>query len=430
MVKVEVISKERIKPSSPTPLHLRSFNLSLLDQLAPRFYIPLLLFYTAKDSNHLLQTNQVAQKLRTSLSKTLAIFYPLAGRLKDDDTIDCNDQGVEVFHARVDEHLSEFLKKPHMEVLDQLVPGESFCTRSGADVPLAIQVNSFECGGVAIGVRLSHKIADGTAMAEFISKWAATARATNEAMDTTLVSASIFQPRSSVSSYLYPTSETIVTRRLVLDASAIAALRAKAAGHPTLESPPTRVVAVSALIWRCFMKAKRDKGPTTVSVSTHAVNVRGRMRPLVPESYFGNLWVATITEGVMISECNGDMQGVLEKQLGNAIKAVDSDFIEELKGPDGSIKAHEGMKKVAENYWDSDVHLCHFSSWCRFPFYEVDFGWGKPIWVSICTIPIKTSAVFIGRRWDDGMEVWVNMEADEMAKFEQDQELLSFVRIP
>ncbi|KAJ8645830.1 hypothetical protein MRB53_007578 [Persea americana] len=142
MVKVEVLSKERIKPSSLTPLHLRSFNLSVLDQLAPRFYIPMLLFYTAKDSNHLLQTNQVAQKLKTSLSKTLAVFYPLAGRIKDDDTIDCNDQGVEVFHARVDGHLPEFLKRPHVEVLEQLVPGDSFRTRSSADVPLAIQVNS------------------------------------------------------------------------------------------------------------------------------------------------------------------------------------------------------------------------------------------------------------------------------------------------
>ncbi|KAJ8645831.1 hypothetical protein MRB53_007579 [Persea americana] len=178
------------------------------------------------------------------------------------------------------------------------------------------------------------------------------------------------------------------------------------------------------------MKTKRDKGAITVSVSTHAVNVRGRMRPLVPESYFGNLWVATITKGVMIRECNGDIQGVLENQLRNAIKAIDSDFIEELKGPDGSIKAHEGMKSMAENYLDNDIHLCHFSSWGRFPFYEADFGWGKPIWVSVCTIPVKNCAFFIGRRWDDGMEVWVNVEADEMAEFEQDQELLSFVSIP
>ncbi|KAJ8645832.1 hypothetical protein MRB53_007580 [Persea americana] len=124
------------------------------------------------------------------------------------------------------------------------------------------------------------------------------------------------------------------------------------------------------------------------------------------------------------------MEGCLEKQLRDAIRAIDYDFIEELKGPDGAIKAHEGMKNMAENSLDKDVHICSFSSWCRFPFYEVDFGWGKPIWVSCRTFPAKNFTTLIGRRWDDGMEVWVNMEAEEMAKFEQDPELLSFISIP
>ncbi|RWR73657.1 vinorine synthase-like protein [Cinnamomum micranthum f. kanehirae] len=417
-----------IKPSSPTPLHLRSFKLSLIDQLASPVYIPILFFYTGKDGDNLLQSYQVPQKLKASLSKTLAIFYPLAGRIKDDDTIDCNDEGVEIFDARVKIQLSEFLKKPHMEILDQLVPGDSLCTKSGAkDVPLAIQVNSFECGGVAIGVRLSHKIADGAAMVEFISKWAATARGTNEeAMDATLVSASLFPPRSSVLGYMLSISETIVMRQLVLDAYAIASLRARATGH----HPPTRVEAVAALIWRCFMKAKRDKRPATVSVSNHAVNLRGRMVPPVQDSCFGNLSVYAVTKGVAISECNGDMQGCLEKELREAVRAIDSDFIEELKGPNGARKAHEAMKNMAENYLDSDIHVCSFSSWCRFPFYEVDFGWGKPTWVSCCTLPMNNLAIFIDRRCDDGIEAWVNMEADEMAIFEQDQELLSFVSIP
>ncbi|KAJ8645025.1 hypothetical protein MRB53_006773 [Persea americana] len=196
MEKVEVISKELIKPSSPTPPHLRSFKLSLLDQLAPPIYIPMIFFYTGKDGDNLQQSYQVAKSLKASLSKTLAIFYPLAGRIKDDDTIDCNDEGAEILDARVKIQLFEFLKKPHVEVLDQLVPGDILCTRSGAeDVPLAIQVNSFECGGVAIGVLLSHKIVDAAAMVEFISKWAATARGTNEeAKDVTLESASLFPP--------------------------------------------------------------------------------------------------------------------------------------------------------------------------------------------------------------------------------------------
>ena len=36
---------------------------------------------------------------------------------------------------------------------------------------------------------------------------------------------------------------------------------------------------------------------------------------------------------------------------------------------------HEAIEKGEE-----DVFL--FTSWCRFPFYEADFGWGKPVWIS------------------------------------------------
>ncbi|XXG48363.1 hypothetical protein AAC387_Pa02g2837 [Persea americana] len=168
MDKVEVISKELIKPSSPAPFHLRNFKLSLLDQLAPPVYIPI---------------------LASSFTPAKTVIIPSkATKIKDDYTIDCNDEGVEIFHGRVKIQPSKFFKKPHVEVLDKLFPGDLLCsTRSGAeDMPLAIQVNSFECGRVPIGLGLSHKIADGAAMVEFISKWAATARGTNEeAMDVT-----------------------------------------------------------------------------------------------------------------------------------------------------------------------------------------------------------------------------------------------------
>ncbi|KAE8123970.1 hypothetical protein FH972_018883 [Carpinus fangiana] len=44
MMNVEIISKEIIKPSSPTPHHLRTHKLSFLDQFPPTTYIPIILF--------------------------------------------------------------------------------------------------------------------------------------------------------------------------------------------------------------------------------------------------------------------------------------------------------------------------------------------------------------------------------------------------
>lgn len=73
------ISKETIKPSAPTPHHLWNLKLSY-DQLAPRIYVHLVLFYNNAEFNSLVKSHS----LKGSLAKTLTLFYPLAGKLNED----------------------------------------------------------------------------------------------------------------------------------------------------------------------------------------------------------------------------------------------------------------------------------------------------------------------------------------------------------
>lgn len=112
MLNVQVISKETIRPSSPTPIHLRSYKLSLLDQFSPQTYIPLILFFSGNGDPNADKSHQ----LRRSLSETLTHFYPLAGRIQEDDTVNCNDKGVDFLEAQVNGLLLEFLKQPDCEV--------------------------------------------------------------------------------------------------------------------------------------------------------------------------------------------------------------------------------------------------------------------------------------------------------------------------
>ena len=90
-------------------------------------------------------------KLKTSLSKTLTHFYPLAGRLSENQNIvDCNDQGVQFLVAQVGSNLINIIKSPVIKELNQLVMVES----SYVEEQLAIQVNLFDCGGIAVGVSI------------------------------------------------------------------------------------------------------------------------------------------------------------------------------------------------------------------------------------------------------------------------------------
>ncbi|GLT30836.1 hypothetical protein SLA2020_056200 [Shorea laevis] len=144
MIKVQIISTETIKPSPSTPPHLKTFNLSLFDQLVPPVYVPILLFYSLTDDlkNH---RKRWSDHLKKSLSKTLAHFYPFSGQINEDDafTIDCNDGGATYVEARIEADMSDVvLNEPEIDMLQRLLPCdplEKFADPS-SQVILAVQL--------------------------------------------------------------------------------------------------------------------------------------------------------------------------------------------------------------------------------------------------------------------------------------------------
>ena len=164
-IEVEVISIDTIKPSSPTPAHLLHFQLSFLDQVLTPIFIPIIIFYPM-DGDVKVDTIERSIWLKKTLSMTLVQFYPLAERVKDNLFIDCTDQGVPYFEAQVKCQLSKFICNPDPMQLRKFFPYE---LDDIVDIVLAIQVNIFQCSGMAIGVCISHKVADASSMVTFVN---------------------------------------------------------------------------------------------------------------------------------------------------------------------------------------------------------------------------------------------------------------------
>ncbi|OVA19877.1 Transferase [Macleaya cordata] len=458
VVVVEVISKETIKPSSPTPHHLRNFKLSLMDQFSPLIYVQTILFYTAADGmdhddqvhnnvHHIHRSNL----LKKSLSETITRFYPVAGRLKDNIWVDCNDEGVDYFEARVKGNMSDFMSRLEDESVlhHQLVPVPFHNEPPNYNLAykealLVVQVSMFDCSGMAIAVCISHKIADATTMTTFVNAWAANNSRCGslEIVCPTFDSASLFPPNDLLSSIAPDTGravggisfgEKVITKRFVFDAFKIAELRAKiaAASSTTMKNYPTRVEVVSALIWKSSMEASRVKLASSSSkpissVVKHVVNLRPKMDTPLPKVSFGNIvTVATAewktTPGVVVE------LDELVGQLRRAINKINGDYIKKLQGYDvflssveESCRLEEEEEEVVEVYW--------MSSWCRFPLYETDFGWGKPIWISSGTSKqYKNGVLLMDTRCGEGIEALVCLEEENMAIFQHDPELLQFL---
>ena len=88
---------------------------------------------------------------------------------------------------------------------------------------------------------------------------------------------------------------------------------------------------------------------------------------------------------------------------------------------DPSIKIKEWLHKV------DTINFYTISSWCKFPLYEADFGWGKPTWVTVGDLfQFPNIIILTDTRDGDGIEAWVSLTEEDMAIFETNQELLTF----
>jgi shikimate O-hydroxycinnamoyltransferase len=103
-------------------------------------------------------------------------------------------------------------------------------TELGKKVLLAVQYNIFECGGVAVGVILSHKIVDGTSVATIVNGWAGTSRGATEIINPSFDASIHFPPRDKYGFMMAQSrpEEKIVTRRFVFGKSSVDSLKKEA----------------------------------------------------------------------------------------------------------------------------------------------------------------------------------------------------------
>ncbi|KAJ0031563.1 hypothetical protein Pint_14631 [Pistacia integerrima] len=428
-MKIEIVSREIIKPSFPTPQHLRNFKLSFIDQTAPAVYVPLLLFYLPKNDSdsHVVEAAERSQHLKTSLSKLLAELYPLAGIIKDRTTIECNDNGAEYIQARVDGTLADILKRPDCSILRSFLPVEMESTDSETGRIVFVQASFFECGGMVLGLCFSHKITDGTTLGTVVKSWSSIALSGSKdsvKFPEFNVASSIFHPLDSDIPPIMKVTrdESVITKRYVIESSKIVKLKAKAASPMVLQ--PTRFEAVSSLIWKCLDNVSRSiKGSPRLSVMSIYINLRRRAVPSLPGNAIGNAVGAFFPSHSTEKEI--DLQDLVTK-LSKGLKEFHKNAMETINEKKKAWLSMCGIENFGVRD-DIDHYMC--SSWCRFGFYEADFGWGKPAWATVPNLLVPNLVLLMDTKDGEGVEVFVTLKKEEMTLFELEKDLLEFAAV-
>uniref|UniRef100_A0A516IJI8 BAHD acyltransferase n=1 Tax=Turnera subulata TaxID=218843 RepID=A0A516IJI8_9ROSI len=387
-MEIEITLKETIKPSSPTPPDKRILKLSLSDQFTPVTYTSLVFFYPAasgdQDDHHYVTVAERTQQLKKSLSEALTHFYPLAGRLKDNVSIECEDQGAEYIEARIKCLLSDFLVKPDAVLLKNLLPAAIESTEAATGSQLLVQANM---GGTALKSK--------------------------DVVIPAFMGDCIF-PQMDLS-FLKPTSLELIQRECVMKSEKV--------------PEPTRVEAVSALIWKCAISASRSSlGLERKSLWSLSVNMRKRLTPQLPENSAGNC------VGSILSRVEEDADGVELGDLVGLIRKGNQEFGEnyakKIQGEGAQLVMIGFAREFGEMAMSNDIDFYLCTSWCRFELYEAaDFGWGKPTWLSFASTAIKNAVVLIDTKDGAGIEAWLTLSKEDMALFESNQELLEFAAV-
>lgn len=240
-------------------------------------------------------------------------------------------------------------------------------------------MTSFRCGGIVVGIAWNHVVVDAKGIADFLNYWAETTRGLPLSVDPYLdrsilsptqplpihISHPALLPNQNLAQNIYlQFQEPISYQSFFFEPKKLSQLK-KTGKENESDAHPTSFEVISALVWIMRNKAFKIEPHKKTKLLT-AVDIRSKLNPPLPKYFFGN--------GIVMSYAECIAGDLIEKPFSFAVKLV-----------------HESIKVVTEDYVRSAIdyygltrgqygmeNTVWISKWSRLPFYDVDFGWGKP----------------------------------------------------
>nr|QAA12830.1 BAHD acyltransferase/hydroxycinnamoyltransferase [Actaea racemosa] len=433
-----------VKPSEPTP-NVKLF-LPESDQVKPWTHAPVFFVYQPEVDN---SVSTSLENLKFSLSRALVPYYPLAGRLNGIGggrfELHCNTMGAVIIEAESDARLEDFGDFRPTSETTKLAPYVDYA-KDVSELPLLlVQLTRFKCGGIGIGIAMSHIVSDGKGAFGFITTWAKINRGEKGIIQPFHDRTAFYKgdptakPRyDHVELKGYPVllgnksakeerAKETTTRMLNLSKNQVDKLKEKAnLGKPKdyVGREYSRFEAMSGHIWRCASKARRHENEQLTSLRI-TIDCRNRLRPPLPPRYSGNATMVTTSiaeSGELLSNPLG--LGFVCSVIRKCIDKVDDDYIKSatdfLISQDDLTPYRSGFHNVGstEGVFLGNPNLA-ITSWVGLPINDVDFGWGKPIYMGPTALGYDGKLLIIPGKDDGSVIVPIRLQVAHIDDFEK-----------
>ncbi|XP_050379969.1 malonyl-CoA:anthocyanidin 5-O-glucoside-6''-O-malonyltransferase-like [Argentina anserina] len=382
--------------------------------------------------------DSILPKLKASLSLTLQHYFPLAGNLiwpqDSPKPVISFAQGDSVSLTIAESNADNFTYLSSNDFVDAkdyhplIPPLEVSDERVAA---MAIQITFFHNRGFTIGIIMHHAVLDGRIAFLFYKAWAHICK-----LGTGILSSSSsmslpdklkpFHDRMAIhdpdglgelyaNDYLNqegPNNRSVTHRippkvfpqdlvrgTFEFTRANIQTLRDRVVKTTRVSDPsPLHLSTFSlgcAYTWICLVKAGEIKGEKTAMI--FGVDVRSRLDPPVPDTYFGNCIVGRVAVAETKGLTGDDGLVVAVKAINEALKSLD----------DGVFS---GAELWVSKFLDFSLYdkIYSIAGSQRFEVYGTDFGWGRPKKIELVSMD-KTDAVSLMDSKNGGGAVEVGM---------------------
>ncbi|XP_059289566.1 BAHD acyltransferase DCR-like [Lycium ferocissimum] len=463
---VTLVSKCTIFPSQKTSLSDLKLSVSDLPMLSTH-YIQKGALFTRPHFSVIFSVRFPTSLIKRSLSQTLTHFPPLAGRLITDSDgyvyISCNDAGADFTHATathifVRDVIGSIDVPDHVK---ELFAFDRTVSYQGHFKPLlAVQVTEL-ADGVFISCSVNHAVIDGTSLWNFFNSFAEVTRGVKRitrlpdfSRDSVLISPVVLKIPDGGPKVTFSLDSPLRERIFCFSRESILRLKDKTNNNPkwnmegeidiaelmgkqsndplkisdskltplteNLTSEISSFQSLCALLWRAVTRARKFHA-SKMTTFRMAVNCRHRLQPKLLPLYFGNAIQSIPTYASAGDVLSHDLLWCAE-QLNKNVKAHGNAMV----------------RKYVED-WESDPRcfplgnfdgaMLTMGSSPRFPMYDNDFGWGRPIVVRsgrANKFDGKISA-FPGRKGGGSVDLEVVLAPETMDGLESDPEFAQFV---
>nr|GEU41232.1 uncharacterized acetyltransferase At3g50280-like [Tanacetum cinerariifolium] len=419
--------------------------------------------------------------LQESLSTTLSHFPPLAGRLITDSNgyvyITCNDSGAQFVHADA-KHVSvnDVMSPTHVpDIVKGFFTFDRMVSYEGHFNPLlAVQLTELS-DGLFVGFSVNHAVVDGTSLWNFINTFAEVTKGVKVitkspcfARDSVLISPAVLKVPAGGPKVTFDEHAPLCERVLSFSREAILKLKDRTNNkkkfncfngngeinavevmgketHDPIKLSDEKVTAIignwirnavvstkeqapeissfqslSALLWRAVTRARKFPS-SKMTTFRMAVNCRHRLEPKLEPMYFGNAIQSIPTYASAGDVLSHDLKWCAEQLNKNVLSHDDS------------------MVRRSVHNWEQDPRtfplgnfdgaMLTMGSSPRFPMFDNDFGWGKPVAIrsgKANKFDGKISA-FPGREGGGSVDLEVVLSPETMAELELDAEFMQYV---